>query len=109
MLLTDGGIQCTPLASWPPKQALWPGEIQRMPAWSFSGSQSVTSGTCPRSQGRTVCSSAGTCGSGICVTVRGCHISSPLTHRACSSYTVVFPRPAHKQTQAQSCNEAAAQ
>ncbi|KAF3074848.1 hypothetical protein CFAM422_003020 [Trichoderma lentiforme] len=35
--------------------------------------------------------------------------TSPLTHRVCSSYTVVFPRPAHKQTQAQSCNEAAAQ
>ncbi|KAL6788229.1 hypothetical protein J3E68DRAFT_416290 [Trichoderma sp. SZMC 28012] len=79
MLSTDGGIQCSPLASWPPKQALWPGEIQRMPAWSFSGSQSDTFGTCPcflpAAQGRTVCSSAGTCGSGICVTVRGCHIS----------------------------------
>ncbi|KAL7950722.1 hypothetical protein V8C42DRAFT_307327 [Trichoderma barbatum] len=30
----------------------------------------------PAAQGRTVCNSAGTLSSGICVTVRGCHISS---------------------------------
>ncbi|EHK15748.1 uncharacterized protein TRIVIDRAFT_207465 [Trichoderma virens Gv29-8] len=111
----DGGIHYSALHPLhDPQQALWPGEIQRMPAWSYSGGAGRYNVPRPAALGRTVCRSAGTCGSGICVTVqvRGILLSEYAHPRPVTSHHDVSPRPAATRTStstAQSCNEAAAQ